>query len=85
MNEIWWFLLGILFLIGEIVGRGYLLLSLGFASIIAGLISLRFLNPFIQVIAFALLTAILFTLSRKYAGRFFIAKSGSAKKQPTGG
>ncbi len=82
MNEIWWFLIGILFLIGEIVGRGYLLLSLGFASIIAGLISLRFLNPFIQVIAFAVLTAIFFTFIRKYADRFIVT---GAKKQPTGG
>ncbi len=74
MSETWWFVFGIVFLIGEIPGRGYMLFSLGMASIITGLITLRILNPFIQVIEFSILTAIFFALLRKFAIKVILEK-----------
>jgi membrane protein implicated in regulation of membrane protease activity len=77
--EIWWIwmILAVILVVGEIFTAGFFLLWFGIGAFVAGLLALIGLNPVWQVGAFAVMSGLLFGLSRRFAERF-------SKAQPPG-
>jgi len=74
--EIWsepwiiWVALGIICVIIEIFTPGFLFLSFGIGAILTGLIALIIPSITFQILAFAVITLIVFILSRKFSKKF---------------
>ncbi len=74
--EIWsepwiiWVALGIICVIIEIFTPGFLFLSFGIGAILTGLIALIIPSITFQILAFAVITFIVFILSRKFSKKF---------------
>jgi membrane protein implicated in regulation of membrane protease activity len=70
--EIWqmWIILAALFVIGEIFTAGFFLLWFGVGAAVAGILALMGFGTAWQWGAFAVVSGILFALSRKFAEKF---------------
>ena len=74
--EIWsepwiiWVALGIICVIIEIFTPGFLFLSFGIGAILTGLIALIIPSITFQILAFAVITLVVFILSRKFSKKF---------------
>jgi len=74
--EIWsepwiiWVALGIFCVIVEIFTPGFLFLSFGIGAILTGLIALIIPSITFQILAFAVITLVVFILSRKFSKKF---------------
>ncbi|MGA2298783.1 MAG: NfeD family protein [FCB group bacterium] len=76
MNSLWWFILGLILCVLEIIIPGFVLLWFGIgALVVAGLDFLGVHNLFLQVIIFAVLSIALTALSRTIFKNFFIRTS----------
>lgn len=65
-----WVAIGIICVIIEIFTPGFLFLSFGVGAIITGLLALVIPSIAFQVLAFAIITLIVFLLSRKFSKKF---------------
>ena len=72
-----WMILAVILAVGEIFTPGFFLLWFGIGAFVAGLLALIGLNPAWQVAVFAVVSGLLFALSRRFAERF-------SKAQPPG-
>ena len=77
--EIWWIwmILAVVLIVAEIFTAGFFLLWFGIGAFIGGLLALINLGPAWQVGAFAVVSGVLFMLSRRFAEKF-------SKAQPPG-
>ncbi len=72
LSEPWiiWVALGIICVIIEIFTPGFFFLSFGIGAILTGLIALIIPSITFQILAFAVITFIVFILSRKFSKKF---------------
>lgn len=77
--QIWiiWMVLAAIFIIGEIFTAGFFLLCFGVGALVAGLLAALGLSVGWQLGAFAVVSGILFVVSRRFAEKL-------SKKQPPG-
>lgn len=77
--KIWyiWMIIAAIFVVGEIFTAGFFLLWFGIGAAVAGVLALFGLGVAWQLVAFVLVSGILFVVSRRFAEKF-------SKKQPPG-
>ncbi len=77
--KIWWIwmIIAAVFVVGEIFTAGFFLLWFGIGAVVAGVMAVFGLNIGWQLGAFAIVSGVLFVVSRRFAERF-------SKKQPAG-
>lgn len=78
-KDLWWvwMVLAAVFAIGEIFTAGFFLLWFGIGAAVAGVLTLLGLGAAWQLIVFAVLSGVLFAVSRRFAERW-------TQKQPSG-
>lgn len=72
MVQIWemWMVLAVIFIVGEIFTAGFFLFWFGIGAAIAGVLAVLGFNQAVQWAAFAIVSAVLFMGSRRFAERF---------------
>ena len=77
--KIWyiWMIIAAIFVVGEIFTAGFFLLWFGVGAAVAGVLALFGLGFAWQLVAFVLVSGVLFVVSRRFADKF-------SKKQPPG-
>ena len=77
--KIWWIwmIIAAIFVVGEIFTAGFFLLWFGVGAVVAGVLALLGLSFGWQLASFAVVSLVLFVMSRRFAERF-------SKKQPPG-
>ena len=81
MDYYWWFIIGFVLLIVEIITPGFVIMWFGIGAFIAGILDLAGLNNLLfQVIIFSVSSIIFVTLSRTFFRNVFVHSPGNKLK-----